>query len=179
MPLMDEPEELLDLVDQHDTPMGTVQREQIMKMLDGTHGFVRGSGCFVVNSRNEVWLPRRLPTKKIAPNGLDLSAAEHVGAGETYEAAAARGLQEELNLAIQPSVLTYIGTVPPFTGLPYFHHIFVYHTNEAPAFNTADFVSGAWYRIDDVLELLKAGETAKVILLPSLELLKAAFLDKQ
>jgi isopentenyldiphosphate isomerase len=172
---MDEPEEQLDLVDENDHVIGVIRREGIAKLLrgepvNGQRGFVRGTGILLINSKGELWIPRRQPHKKIAPNGLDLSMAEHVGAGETYLHAAIRGLAEELNMTgVEEHELMDAGIIRPFGNIPYFHAVYVYRTDVEPGYNRDDFVSAEWVTPDRLRERLMAGEPAKEVLLPAIE----------
>lgn len=170
---MDDPEELLDLVDEHDQKIGVLRREEIVHMLDGASGFVRAANCFIVNDRAQVWIPRRTAHKKIAPSGLDFSAGEHVAAGETYEAAAIRGLKEELGIDSTPEDLEYVGKVSPESGIPYFESIFEYRCNEVPFYNHDDFISYEWLSPKELHTRLLAGEPSKKGLLPAVNLLIA------
>ena len=61
------------------------------------------------DGEREVLLQQRHPDKAIYGGCWDLSAAEHVSPGESYAAAAARGLREELNIACS----TLRETLPP------------------------------------------------------------------
>jgi 8-oxo-dGTP pyrophosphatase MutT (NUDIX family) len=173
MPLMDDSEEVLDLVDKSDQKISTILREDVLKIMDGTAGFVRAADGFVVNSNGEVWVPRRMAHKKIAPNGLDFSAGEHVGAGESYEAAMVRGFKEELGLHLVPEDLEYVGKLSPQPGVPYFESVFVYRADEVPHYSREDFASWEWLKPEVLRERLLAGETAKKGLLPALDLLIA------
>lgn len=161
-PLSDEPDELLDLVDENDVVLGTVTREEVARQMMHLPGFVRAANLFIINNRGELWVPRRSPHKKTAPNGLDYSAGEHVHAGETYVVAMLRGMQEELNLTAQESQLEYIGKINNApVGIPYFNALFIYRTDDVPPFNTEDFVSWEWLKPQDLLAKLEAGEAAK------------------
>ena len=169
--VMDEPDELLDLVDASDQPIGTIVRQEVLSLEASGRGFARGVGVFVVNSRGKLWIPTRQEHKAIAPGGLDFSVGEHVGQGESYRNAALRGLDEELNITPVADRLTEIGTVPPFTGLPYFHTLFTYPSDEVPAFNQADFSGFEWLSPGTLANRLAQGAPAKEVLLPSLQLL--------
>jgi isopentenyl-diphosphate delta-isomerase len=50
------------------------------------------------NSAGLLLIQRRSPRKGVAPGRWDLTVAEHVSPGESYEAAALRGLREELRI---------------------------------------------------------------------------------
>jgi isopentenyldiphosphate isomerase len=168
---MDEPEEVLDLVNDQDEIVGTILREEIPDLPPDTHVFVRAANVFIMNSEDRLWIPRRQPAKKIAPNGLDYSAGEHVQAGETYTAAILRGIQEELGLEVQESDLEYIGKLAPVPSVPYFAAIFVYRSNVEPRYNTEDFSSFEWLSPETVEKRIADGEVAKKDLPRALELL--------
>lgn len=160
---MDDPDELLDLVDENDHPIGTIVREDISRLLTGeTMGMVRSASVFIMNDEGKLWVPKRAPHKKIAPNGFDFSAGEHVMAGETYVQAAVRGLQEELHLTISADQLAPLGIISNRpVGLPYFNAIFLYQANDIPAYNKEDFVSFVWLTPAALLAQLKSGVLAK------------------
>ncbi|HSW98777.1 MAG TPA: NUDIX domain-containing protein [Candidatus Saccharimonadales bacterium] len=174
MALSDEPEELLDLVDSHDIVVGTVVREEVARLGMALPGMVRASNVFIVDGRGRLWVPRRSPHKKSAPNGLDYSAGEHVQAGETYAQAIIRGMKEELNLDAgepQLELLAKISNAP--VGLPYFNTIYLYRSDDVPHYNTNDFVSYEWLTPAELQAKLAAGEPAK----KDMELAVAALLD--
>src|SRR5882762_10507171 len=114
-------DELLDVVDDNDLVVGTITHANAYTP-EGLNGcFIRASNCFIINSKHQLWIPRRTADKKIAPSGLDYSAGGHVGAGESYEVAMVRELAEELNLRIEPSELLFIGKQTPKDAPPYFY----------------------------------------------------------
>jgi isopentenyldiphosphate isomerase len=161
-PLSDEPEELLDLVDDHDVVVGTVTRGEVAQQMMNLPGLVRSSNLFLINSKGEVWVPRRSPHKKTAPNGLDYSAGEHVHAGETYIAAMVRGMQEELNLSVTEDQLEHLAKISNApVGVPYFNDIYIYRSDTVPAYNTEDFTSYEWMTPAVLMQKLQAGEPAK------------------
>ena len=168
---MDEPDEQLDLVDANDQPIGVISREEVLQLEADGRGFTRAVGVFIINSRGELWVPRRGQHKKIAPGGLDFSAGEHVHRGEPYHDAAVRGLQEELRIQPDQAKLSLTGKLPPFAGIPYFHEIFLYHSNEIPTYNRNDYDSYEWLTPSVLAARLEAGEPAKEVLLPSVQLI--------
>ena len=93
-------DELLDLVNEQDVVVGTILRADSGRIFDGSGTFIRFCECFVINSNGELWIPRRTAIKKIAPNGLDFSAAGHVGSGKTYDEEMIKEISEELNLTV-------------------------------------------------------------------------------
>src|SRR5262249_34827106 len=77
-----------------DQPVGSATKQEAWdKGL--IHRIVR---LMVENDKGELLLQHRSPTKNIYPDTWDPSAAGHVDAGEDYEEAMRRELQEELGL---------------------------------------------------------------------------------
>lgn len=168
---MNEADEKLDLVNEDDQVIGAITRGEIKTLFSTTGKYVRYANCFVQNSEGQLWIPRRPAHKKIAPNGLDFSASEHVQAGESYEEAAIRGLDEELNIQLDPEELVAIGKLIPDQSRPYFSSIFIVKQDAVPDFNKDDFTGYQWLEIDELKTLLGSGEVAKDDLLPAVNLL--------
>jgi isopentenyl-diphosphate delta-isomerase len=121
-----------------------------------------------MNSKGQILVPRRAAHKRIAPNGLDYSVAEHVQAGETYEEAIVRGFKEELNMTIDPERLKLCVVGKPIP-LPIFNGLFVYHSDEEPTLGD-EFTGAEWLLPEEVIKRVEAGEVAKRDLVPSLKL---------
>lgn len=170
---MDDPQEILDLVDENDQPIGTIRRDEVPALISGAKtGMVRSSSVFIMNDAGKLWIPKRTAHKKIAPNGFDFSVGEHVVAGETYIQAAVRGLKEELRIEADEGSLQYIGKISNKTvGLPYFNALYLFHSNVAPDYNKDDFVSYKWLMPSELLDLLEKGVPAKKDMKLSVELL--------
>ncbi len=169
---METPKELLDLVDQTDQKIGTITRGEVVGLFTATGKYVRYANCFLQNARGELWVPRRAAHKKIAPNGLDFSASEHVKSGEDYLSAALRGLREELFLKTSKDGITLIGKLTPAPNRPYFSAIFVIKQQAAPTFNPDDFVGYEWLTPAALVARLTQGAAAKDDLLPAAMLLQ-------
>lgn len=171
---MDDPQEMLDLVDENDQVIGTVLREEIPSLMIGDKvGMVRSSSVFIVNYEGKLWVPKRGPHKKIAPNGFDFSAGEHVMSGESYAQAAVRGMKEELGITASEQDLRHIGTVSNKpVGLPYFNALYIFQSNAIPDYNKDDFVSFAWMSPEELQAQLDEGSPAKLDMKPALELLQ-------
>jgi isopentenyldiphosphate isomerase len=172
MPVDEDPEELLDLVDDQDKVIGTVTRGEVDSQLLDLPGSVRAADCFMVNSQGQIWVPRRTAHKQVAPNGLDFSAGEHVQAGESYQQAMIRGFKEELNMEIELAKLQHVDTINLHARgiIPYYDAVFVYQNDAVPDYNRTDFVSYEWLTPEELKQKLEAGEPAKRNLLPALEL---------
>lgn len=87
-------EELVDLIDRDDRVVGQAPRSQV-RTQNLLH---RGVGILCRNSRGEVYVHRRTPTKDVFPHLYDMFVGGMVGLGESYEAAAAREVHEELGI---------------------------------------------------------------------------------
>ena len=73
---------------------GQVQRATVHK----SGLWHKAVNVFLFRSDGRLILQRRAPGKDVCPNLLDLSTAEHLQLGESYLAAALRGVKEELGI---------------------------------------------------------------------------------
>jgi isopentenyldiphosphate isomerase len=164
--------EILDIVDDHDEVIGKLTRAEAYDLAYET-GHLRAADIFLMNDEGRLWIPVRSAAKKSFPNAFDFSAGEHVQAGEPYIDAAVRGLDEELNLVVNPRDLTEAGVQPPVPEINYFRALFLYRTNETPAYNPEDFSSAAWLTKEELKAKIAGGMAAKMSIVPSLEYLEA------
>ena len=86
--------EYLDVVSENNEIIGKEPREKI----HNSGLWHRGVHVLVFNSKGQLILQTRSAAKDKFPNYYDCSVSEHVEEGETYEAAAIRGLKEELKI---------------------------------------------------------------------------------
>ncbi|NNC88313.1 MAG: ribosomal RNA small subunit methyltransferase A [Akkermansiaceae bacterium] len=83
--------ELFDVVDENDAVVRTERREVVH-----AEGLLhRAVHVFLMNKRGEIFLQKRSRLKDVHPGKWDSSVAGHLDAGEDYEAAAVRELDEE------------------------------------------------------------------------------------
>ena len=99
-PLKDIPqkaEEIFDVVDANDQVTGTATRAEVhaQKL---TH---RAVHVFVFNKRGDLLLQKRSLLKDMCPGLWDSSVSGHLDAGESYEAAAVRELEEEMGITTE------------------------------------------------------------------------------
>jgi isopentenyl-diphosphate delta-isomerase type 1 len=85
-------DELFDVVDGQDRVIGQLARREVHRQ-KLRH---RAVHLLVVNRAGQVFLHQRSMQKDLFPGVWDSSAAGHVGAGEDYDATAARELAEEI-----------------------------------------------------------------------------------
>lgn len=122
-------DEVFDVVDANDNVVGRATRGEVH-----ARGLLhRAANIFVFNTRGELMLQMRSRHKDQYPNCWTSSASGHVDAGETYQIAAVRELEEELGLC---TPLEYLTTLPagPQTANE-FSALFRTTTDEPPALN--------------------------------------------
>ncbi len=87
-------EELVDIVDENDRFVRKATRDEMMEK-----GLLnRAARVIVVNGKGEYLVHKRAAAKKRYPGRWDIGIAETLVSGEGYEAAAIRGLAEELGI---------------------------------------------------------------------------------
>jgi len=99
-------EEEVDAVNEHNEVIGRVKRRD-MRRLKLLH---RSTFIFLRNSRGQLYVQLRTPTKDYCPSHYDVASGGVLQAGETYEENAARELEEELGLSPRECELTRIAT---------------------------------------------------------------------
>eukprot|EP00879_Flechtneria_rotunda_P002711 GHRR01002917.1.p1 GENE.GHRR01002917.1~~GHRR01002917.1.p1 ORF type:complete len:204 (+),score=68.94 GHRR01002917.1:336-947(+) len=86
--------ECFDIYDDNGNFLGTEARSIVH-----TQGLLhKAVYCFVFDKQQRLLIQRRSSKKMIGPNQWDLSVAEHLSPGESFRAAAQRGMQEELGI---------------------------------------------------------------------------------
>ena len=119
------PEEIFDVCDEHDHVIGQAPRSDVH-----AHNLLhRAVHIWVYNTRGELMIHLRSTSKDQYPSCYTSSASGHVDAGETYETAAHRELNEELNLHGE---LTYIGKLPASPETAYEHTVLYRLTTDEP-----------------------------------------------
>jgi isopentenyl-diphosphate delta-isomerase type 1 len=145
---MDERQEILEVFDRHNRLIGRAARGTV-------HSFGlrhRAVHIFVFNITGELYLQLRREHKDQYPRHWDTSAAGHVSPGESYEAAAARELMEELGLREDLFQVAEV-TACPETG---WEHVglFQCRTVTAPAPNPEEIETGAFYSLEEIERML-------------------------
>ena len=165
-------EELLDIVDKDDVVIGQMTYDMFYNFGMQKGLLIRGSTAFIRNKEGKLWIPRRLKTKRLKPNALDFSVAEHVSAGEDYLTAVIRGFHEELDMVVKPKDLKPIGKIVPTSGMSFFTQGFILNSETSPNYNKGDFYEYFWLSPDELIEKVKSGDAAKDAIVPMLLLIK-------
>lgn len=115
------PEEIFDVVNERDEVIGQAPRSEVhaRKLLH------RAVHILVFTTRGELLLQKRSEFKDEYPLKFTSSASGHLSAGETYDQAASRELQEELGI-IAPLVHLQKFPAGPETS---FEHTVLYRTD--------------------------------------------------
>lgn len=166
---MDAQDELLDLVNIHDKVIKTIWRSQTNQPNFG--GYLRAAEAFIQNKSGLLWIPQRQLNKRIAPGRLDYSMGEHVMSSEGYLEACLGGFKEELNLNLTELDLEFVRKFSPSGKLTYFRSLYLYMSDNVPAYNPADFSEYEWLEPQKMIQRIKNGEPAKDSLLESLDYL--------
>ena len=126
-----EQEEYSDLVDENDNIIGKMPTAQARR--EGVKN-LRVVNAFLMNSKGEIWFPRRAAGKVHFPLCLDMSFAGHVSSGETYEQALKREAMEELNIDMDKYEPRLLGQMGPKDGVS-FMKVYEIKTDKTPVFS--------------------------------------------
>lgn len=164
-------DELLDLVDEHDNVIGSINRMDYNRLVSERLGYIRSADLFIMNSLGQIYTPTRTATKTISPNGLDYSVGGHVGAGEDYMSTILREAKEELNVEITENDLELVGKT--FSDIIfYIRCVYLFRSDETPTFNPDDFVSAEWLLPEEIIQKIDEGHPAKSNLRETIVLLQ-------
>jgi len=169
--IVDEDNEILDLVDEHDVVIGQKTRKAVYA--EGLDGHIRVVNGFIVNKAGKLWIPRRTAHKTLFPSALDMSIGGHVGTGETYEDAFKREAAEEVNINLDKIPYKKIGHFRSGEhGLHCFSKLYLIRSDATPDYNKDDFAEYYWLTPQGLMDRIKNGDTAKNDLLILVSLLE-------
>ena len=152
-------DEKLVLVDDNDVVIGSKRRSEVQK--EGLMNF-RVINAFVINSKGEMWIPRRSASKRIFPLCLDMSVGGHVEEGESYDDTFRRETKEELGLDIDAVPHRLLGKLTPKTNLvSAFMQVYEIKLDTVPNYNKDDFVEYYWFTPKAYFDHVVKGEKVK------------------
>ncbi len=99
-------EEMVDILDEKANKTGKVMLKSEAHKKSLRHS---GAHLWIYNSKGEVLLQLRHPTKVLRPNVWDVSVAGHITAGSNPKDTVIREAKEELNLDVDPDNFIFIG----------------------------------------------------------------------
>jgi isopentenyl-diphosphate delta-isomerase len=141
---MDDQQELLEVVDRWNRLIGQASRGMIHR-LGLRH---RAVHIFVFDQAGRLYLQLRRWDKDQYPGHWDSSAAGHVSPGESYDAAAARELAEELGIREELTRLADV-TACPETGWEQVV-LFYCRTDVEPAPNSEEIETGGFFSLEEI-----------------------------
>ena len=142
------PEELFDVVDEHDRVVGQAPRS-VVHAQKLPH---RAVHVFVFNSRGELLLQKRSALKDEYPLCYTSSASGHLGAGETYESAAPRELEEELGLTGR---LEWLAKFPAGPNTSQEHTVLYRTTTDAaPKLDRNEIDAATFHPLDEIARMI-------------------------
>ena len=152
-------DEYLDLVDKNDKVIGKMKRSEIyVKDLSN----FRTINVFLINSKGQIWIPRRTVTKRVFPLCLDMSVGGHVESGETYDQAFKREVKEELNIATDSVDYHILGKVTPDEdNISCFSTVYEIKSDEIPNYNKDDLTEYFWLTPTEIINKINQGDKAK------------------
>jgi isopentenyl-diphosphate delta-isomerase len=159
---MDEQQEILEVFDRHDRLIGQATRGAIHR-----YGLRhRSVHIFVFDDVGRLYLQLRREHKDRYPRHWDTSAAGHVSPGESYAAAAARELAEELRIREKVTRVIEV-TACPQTG---WEHVVLFQcrTLAAPLANPEEIEKGAFFALEEIDRML---DDASLPITPAFRLL--------
>lgn len=155
-------DEYLDLVDENDQVIKKELRSKIYAGKMPKNATIRVVNILVFNSNGKLLVPKRSMNRKIFPGCYDFSCGEHVMAGEDYDAAAIRGLSEELGIqGVQVELMIKLvpqefGTRFPKKGPSAFMKVYkVLFDGPFPKYDQNGIESLNWFSLKEIQEKLK------------------------
>ena len=147
-PLRDIPQrgdEVFDVVDEADEVTGQATRREVHER----NLLHRAVHVFVLNRHGELLLQKRSRFKDAHPGVWDSSVAGHLDAGESYEAAATRELDEEMGIQGVPP--EEIGRISPCKSTGWEHvRLFLVRWDGVPRFPSSEVEAALWMGSDEL-----------------------------
>ncbi len=166
----EEDKEVLDVVNDKDEIIGQISRKDIMLLKDRKNEYLHVIEIFLQRPNGDIYLPRRSPHKKIAPDGYDHSAAGHITSGESYDQACIREIKEELGIDIGKDDLTFITKIPPSPELFYFRMLYLLRTDKQPVLSS-EHTDFSWIKPDELEKIVRDDVPTKETLYEDIPLL--------
>lgn len=142
------------IVDENDQPIGQATKQEAWEK-GLIHRIVR---VMVTNSKGQVLLQHRTPTKDIYPDCWDCAVGGHVDAGEDYDAAVQHEVAEELGIAgLKPQELGSYRSDETHHGHRFnrFTRVYTAVTDQTPTQLEEGKIDGfKWFTLEEVKQLI-------------------------
>ena len=139
------------LVDQNDTPLGTME-----KMEAHEKGVLhRAFSVFIFNEKNELMLQQRAWHKYHSPGLWTNTCCSHQRMGEDSVSAGRRRLREEMGFEVPLEFkVSFIYKAPFINGLTEHEldHVLVGHFEGEPKINSEEVASWKWMPMDELIQ---------------------------
>jgi 16S rRNA (adenine1518-N6/adenine1519-N6)-dimethyltransferase len=141
-------EEIFDVVDEQDRVIGQAPRS----VVHARRLLHRAVHIFVLNPQGEILLQKRSALKDEFPSRYTTSASGHLSAGEDYETAAPRELEEELGIT---GPLKRLAKFPASRETAYEHTV-VYEmtTDQTPRIDAHEIDAATFHSVAEIEEML-------------------------
>jgi 16S rRNA (adenine1518-N6/adenine1519-N6)-dimethyltransferase len=143
-------EDIFDVVDENDEVTG----QEVRSKVHGEGLKHRAVHLFVFNRAGELYLQKRSSVKDVHPNCWDSSAAGHLDAAETYDAAAVRELEEELGISGEVEAVAKISPCAD-TGWEFVQLYRVMHEGKRLRLSAREIDYGGFFPVGVVDEWVK------------------------
>jgi isopentenyl-diphosphate delta-isomerase type 1 len=145
----------IQIVDENDQPIGQATKQEAWKQ-----GLIhRTARIMIENKKGQLLLQHRDPSKEIFPDAWDNSVAGHVDAGETYEQAALREMEEEIGLKdvhLQEIGYYFVDHVWKGRKMKRFSRVYKAQFEELPTKLEAGGVDDVrWWNVADIKQFIK------------------------
>ena len=144
-------QEIFDVIDECDRVIGQAPRDEV----HARHLKHRAVHVLVLDLQGKLFIQKRAATRDTFPARYDSSASGHLAAGEHYDTAAVRELQEELGLFVSLDQMQRLGKIDAcsLTGWE-FTWMYTLRGNYRPQPNPSEIESGKFWSLDHIDSLV-------------------------
>lgn len=148
--------ELIDIVDKNGNFTGQVMEREEAHNKNLLHNEI---SVYIINDKKEVLLQKRSPNKRFYPNKWGLCSG-HVLSGESLKLAALREIEEEVGLKVSYSDLVQFGAKlinikDTNSSIKYSFYIKRNLNIEDLIIQKEELTELKWYKIDDIIAMVK------------------------